>query len=231
MRSTAVRYLLRPMLPGDIPQVMEIERQSFPTIWPQTAYKRELRNRLARYLVATEPPQDEAPEPAQSPEPPEPPRQGFWPGVRRLLGAEPEPAPTSELIVGSLGLWLMVGQGHIVTIAVRESQRRRGIGEWMLIAALNLAIQEEQETVTLEYRRSNLAARALYAKYGFTEVGVRRRYYSDNHEDAVIMTTPPILTPQYQDLLRDLSEAHRRRWSHLYGTDSQMMRRLPRPAD
>lgn len=231
MRSTAVRYLLRPMLPGDIPQVMEIERQSFPTIWPQTAYRRELRNRLARYLVATEPPRDEAPEPAQSPEPPEPPRRGFWTGVRRLLGAEPEPAPTSELIVGSLGLWLMVGQGHIVTIAVRESHRRRGIGEWMLIAALNLAIQEEQETVTLEYRRSNLAARALYAKYGFTEVGVRRRYYSDNHEDAVIMTTPPILTPQYQDLLRDLSEAHRRRWSHLYGTDSQMMRRLPRPAD
>jgi len=231
MRSTAVRYLLRPMLPGDIPQVMEIERQSFPTIWPQTAYKRELRNRLARYLVVTEPPRDEAPEPAQSPEPPEPSRRGFWTGVRRLLGAEPEPAPTSELIVGSLGLWLMVGQGHIVTIAVRESHRRRGIGEWMLIAALNLAIQEEQETVTLEYRRSNLAARALYAKYGFTEVGVRRRYYSDNHEDAVIMTTPPILTPQYQDLLRDLSEGHRRRWSHLYGTDSQMMRRLPRPAD
>ena len=217
MRSTAVRYVLRPMLPGDIPQVMDIERQSFPTTWPQTAYKRELRNRLARYLVVTEPPQDEAPEPAPSPEPPEPSRPGFWTGVRRLLGAEPEPAPTRELIVGSLGLWLMVGQGHIVTIAVRESHRRRGIGEWMLIAALNLAIQEGQETVTLEYRRSNLAARGLYEKYRFTEVGVRRRYYSDNHEDAVIMTTPPILTPEYQALLRQRSEAHRRRWSHLYG--------------
>jgi ribosomal-protein-alanine N-acetyltransferase len=217
MRSTAVRYVLRPMLPGDIPQVVEIERESFPTTWPQTAYKRELRNRLARYFVVTEPPQDEAPEPDQTVEPLEPSRQGFWTGLRRLVGAEPEPPPTRELIVGFLGLWLMVGQGHIVTIAVRESHRRRGIGEWMLIAALNLAIQEEQETVTLEYRRSNLAARGLYAKYGFTEVGIRRRYYSDNHEDAVIMTTPPILTPRYRSLLRERSEAHRRRWSHLYG--------------
>lgn len=217
MRSTAVRYVLRPMLPGDIPQVVEIERRSFPTTWPQTAYKRELRNRLARYLVVTEPPQDEEPEPAPTAEIPEPSRQGFWTGLRRLLGAEPEPPPTSEFIVGFLGLWLMVGQAHVVTIAVRESHRRRGIGEWMLIAALNLAIQEEQETVTLEYRRSNSAARALYEKYGFTEVGVRRRYYSDNHEDAVIMTTPPILASRYRALLRERSEAHRRRWSHLYG--------------
>ncbi len=218
MRSTALRYVLRPMVEADIPQVVDIERESFPTTWPQTAYKRELRNRLARYLVVTEPPEDQAPEPAQSPEPPEPSRRGFWTGLRRLLGAEPEPPPppTSELIVGFLGLWLMVGQGHIVTIAVRESHRRRGIGEWMLIAALNLATEEEQETVTLEYRRSNVAARSLYAKYGFVEVGVRRRYYSDNHEDAVIMTTPPILAFRYRALLSERGDAHRRRWSHLY---------------
>jgi ribosomal-protein-alanine N-acetyltransferase len=101
----------------------------------------------------------------------------------------------------------MVDDAHIVAIAVRESYRRRGIGETLLAEAIDLAMRNFQETVTLEVRRSNTAAQALYEKYRFLKVGVRKRYYSDNHEDAIIMTTPPIQHPSYRELL----DYHRRK--------------------
>lgn len=213
MRSAAVQFVIRPMLEADIPQVVDIERESFPTMWPQTAYKRELRNRLARYFVVTEPPE---PESAPPPEPAAPTDEGLWARFRRRLPGGPPVPPTRERIVGFVGLWLMMGQAHIVTIATREALRRSGIGELLLITTLETAVQEEQEVVTLEYRRSNEAARSLYEKYGFTQSGVRRRYYADDHEDAVIMTTPSILTPEYRALLRERKEAHRQRWPDLY---------------
>src|SRR3990170_8118192 len=176
---TTVRYTLRPMTAADISQAVDIERESFPTLWPQTTYRRELQNRLARYIVAVEVSEASLPAP-----PPAPERPGGWgEAVRRLLGTEPQPPPTSELILGFLGLWLMVGEAHIVTLAVREAYRRRGIGETLLVAALEVATQNGQDTMTLEVRRSNEAAHALYDKYGFTRAGFRSRYYSDNLED------------------------------------------------
>ncbi len=69
----------------------------------------------------------------------------------------------------------------------------------------------DRPLVTLECRASNEAAQGLYEKYGFRRVGVRRRYYSDNREDAVIMTTESILTPSYGALFRRLKEEHRAR--------------------
>jgi ribosomal-protein-alanine N-acetyltransferase len=201
------------MTAADIPQVMDIERESFPSMWPQTAYKRELKNRLARYMVLVEdsaddlPPQGEAAVLVGSP---------WRRAMRRLLRNEPEPPPTRELIVGLIGLWLMVDQAHIVTIAVREVFRRRGAGELLLIAAIELALANGMDAVTLEYRRSNLAARALYEKYGFLNAGLRRRYYSDTKEDAIIMTTPPLFSRSYQEKYQRLRQDHQERCGHLY---------------
>jgi len=231
MQTTAVRYQVRPMDLADISQVMEIERQSFPAMWPQTAFKRELQhNRLARYLVAVEQ-QPEAEDEGACPEsavgmgprpvdtqPPSPwltrPRLGRWVAeLKRLFGSEEEPGPpaTREPIVGFVGVWLSVDEAHIVTIAVPESHRRRGIGELLLIAAIHLAILNHRQVVTLECRISNEAARALYEKYGFRRVGIRPRYYSDNQEDALIMTTESIHSPSYQALFQHLQQEHRER--------------------
>jgi ribosomal-protein-alanine N-acetyltransferase len=66
--------------------------------------------------------------------------------------------------------------------------------------------------VTLEYRISNSAARALYDKYGFEQVGVRARYYSDNHEDAVLMTTPPFRSSRFRRLLAQRMAELEQRW-------------------
>jgi ribosomal-protein-alanine N-acetyltransferase len=186
------------MTEGDIAQVMDIEREAFPSSWPQTAYKRELQNKAARYLVITEL-RDEAGE--ASP-------RGMWGAIRRIVGGE---APAGEHLLGFIGVWLMVGEAHIVTVAVREAYRRMGIGERLLIACVEMAQEYGQELVTLEVRASNAAAQELYVKYGFDRAGLRVRYYSDNHEDAVIMTTPPIASPEFRIRFETLKAQHRER--------------------
>ena len=86
----------------------------------------------------------------------------------------------------------MVDEAHITTFAVAPAWRRRRIGERLLLAVLDLAVARGAREATLEVRLSNLAARRLYEKYGFRPVGIRPRYYSDDHEDALIMTTEPL---------------------------------------
>ena len=90
------------------------------------------------------------------------------------------------------GMWLMVDEGHIITFAVHPEWRRQHIGERLLLAFLDLAADRGAHEATLEVRLSNLPARRLYEKFGFRPVGLRPRYYSDNGEDALIMTTDPL---------------------------------------
>ena len=186
----------------DIPQVAAIERESFPTTWPQTAYKRELANNLARYLVLV----DRGHPPVAEQERPQ--RRSLF----GLFGRRDDVTPTSDYIVGYVGVWLMVDQAHIVAIAVREDYRGLGLGELLLADAIELALDNQQASVTLEVRKSNLIAQRLYEKYRFLKVGTRRRYYSDNHEDAVVMTTPPIQDEPYTEHLRYLRDVWMDRW-------------------
>jgi ribosomal-protein-alanine N-acetyltransferase len=189
----------------DIPQIMDIERESFPSMWPQTAYRRELQNRAARYFVVAEE-RDEPPEGQEA--------SGWWSSLRRIVRADGSRG--REHILGVIGAWLLVGETHIVTIAVRGSHRRMGIGERLLIAVLELAIDYDMECVTLEVRKSNEGAQALYAKYGFDRVGLRVRYYTDNNEDAVIMTTPDLQSRSYHALVARLKAEHQRRFADLW---------------
>ena len=199
---TATRFYVRPMTESDIPQVADIEGESFPTTWPRTAYKRELSNRLARYLVLIDRTHAQVQPPAKKP------RRISFPFFKPRDEAE----PTTDYVVGYVGVWLMVDEAHIVAIAVRESYRRKGLGERLLYDAIELALANEQESVTLEVRRSNTGAQALYEKYRFLNVGVRKRYYSDNHEDAIVMSTPPIQHENYTEHLAYLREALEKRW-------------------
>jgi len=222
MRVAQVRCKLRPLESGDIPQVMDIERESFPSMWPQTTYKKELKNKLARYLVVYEPIGEG---PAGQDEPDS--GQGPLSAVKRLF--TPAQA-TQERILGLVGLWCMMGEGHIVTIAVRQAYRRQGLGELLLLAILDAAREAGQDGVTLEYRISNHEARRLYEKYGFTQVGVRARYYSDNQEDAVLMSTPPLRSSKYRALLAERIEEQRSRWGDDYPLASAAPRLIGAPA-
>lgn len=99
-------------------------------------------------------------------------------------------------IVAYGGMWLMVDEAHLTTFAVHPGWRRQRIGERLLLAFFDLARDQHARELTLEVRLSNLSARRLYEKYGFRPVGLRPRYYSDNNEDALIMTTDPIDEPR-----------------------------------
>jgi len=109
-------------------------------------------------------------------------------------------------VVGFAGMWMMVDQAHITTFAVDPAWRRQGIGARMVLALLRMAETLGARQATLEVRLSNMGARRLYERFGFRPVGVRPRYYTDNGEDALIMTTDDLDSP---DMLARVSRLAR----------------------
>ncbi len=187
---------IEPMAASDLAQVMEIDQTAFPSPWSTRAYEYELRyNEMAHYFVARLDPAALA----------RAARGGLWQRLQRLW-ARPASAPAPPL-VGYVGYWLMAGEAHISTIAVREEYRGRSLGELLLAFTLQDAARRSAHVATLEVRVSNLRAQQLYLKYDFEKVGMRKAYYSDNNEDAFIMTTPPLHSAAYQEKQRRLRTA------------------------
>jgi [ribosomal protein S18]-alanine N-acetyltransferase len=92
-----------------------------------------------------------------------------------------------ERIVGYGGMWIIIDEAHVTNIAVRAAYRGRKLGERLLAELAMKAYRLGAQRMTLEVRVSNIVAQRLYGKFGFRGVGVRRGYYSDNNEDALIM--------------------------------------------
>jgi ribosomal-protein-alanine N-acetyltransferase len=113
-------------------------------------------------------------------------------------------AREDDRVVGYAGLWLSLDEAHITTFAVHPDRRRRKVGERMLIRLFDLATELSAEWLTLEVRASNVGAQRLYEKYGFRPAGIRRRYYSDNNEDAIIMWTERLRDRGVQDRIAKL---------------------------
>ena len=211
-------YAIRPARETDVSQLAEIEKEAFPTTWPPTSFRRELSNRMASFLVAYEVPEYEHLNSSASHEPPSTSSdaathglRGLWRRLLRRKAPAPLPADSAERIAGYVATWYMTDEAHITGIAVRESLRGNGLGELLLIASIELAMRRLSRVVTLEVRVSNHVAQSLYTKYGFSQVGLRKGYYSDNHEDAYIMTTDPIFSPAYSEQLHTLVETYKTR--------------------
>ncbi|NGP46549.1 ribosomal protein S18-alanine N-acetyltransferase [Bacillaceae bacterium SIJ1] len=96
-------------------------------------------------------------------------------------------AETAEKIVGYCGMWVIIDEAHITNIALLPAQRGKKLGEALLKHAIQLIQEKGGRTVSLEVRVSNKIAQNLYKKLGFQYGGVRKGYYTDNHEDAVVM--------------------------------------------
>ncbi len=116
-------------------------------------------------------------------------------------------ARSGDEILGYAGLWLMVDEAHITTFAVAPDHRRSGVGQAMLLHLLGLAESVGASVATLEVRVSNTPAQRLYQKYGFRPVGVRTRYYTDNNEDALIMTTDELTSREMRRRVARLAAA------------------------
>ena len=189
---------------SDVPRVIEIERLAYPTQWPPSAYRKELQdNRWAHYIVLRDRKivEERTAVPAQEYEKP---RRIFPLSLLPSRSAMTMPTPDLASIIGFAGLWLMVDEAHITTIAMHPDYRRRGLGEFMLVGLIDIAYSIRAKWVTLEVRVSNYSAQNLYRKYGFREAGLRHRYYSDNQEDALIMWTDEINSPVYKQKFQDL---------------------------
>jgi len=92
----------------------------------------------------------------------------------------------------------MTDEAHVTTIASAPTMRGRGVGEFLLVALIHRGMEVGARWMTLEVRASNSVAQSLYRKYTFKEMGVRRRYYSDNGEDALVMWTDALDSESFQ---------------------------------
>lgn len=166
----------------DIPKVMKIERRSFPTPWPESAYHYEIRYRSNSHFYVLQPRGAGAPSLSE-----------------RLMQLGRRSDPDHPLILGYFGLRLLSDRAHLANIAVHPAWRRRGLGEFLLLAALEEAFEHDRWQVTLEVRPSNRVAIRLYGRLGFHRTGVRRAYYQ-NGEDGIIMTLGPVTVSEIRRL-------------------------------
>jgi [ribosomal protein S18]-alanine N-acetyltransferase len=200
--------VLREMTARDLDEVRRIERAAYTDAWSRRVFEQELRNGFSRYVVAVLPPEPTAPgAPERAPA-----ARGPLAGLReRFRGRPPEP------LGAFAGVWYMVDQLHLVTIAVDPPLQGRGLGQRLLLEVYRLAVEAELGSVVLEVRVSNAHARALYERYAFRPTGTLRDYYKDNHEDALVMQTPPLDSPEARATLDRLESDHRARHPELWG--------------
>lgn len=170
--NQALPYTIRPMEPGDVPVVAAIERLSFPTPWPTSSFLYELSNRnRSFYHVLLKPEQGGSAISGRR-----------W---RRWLRGIAE-RPEESRVIGYVGFRLQSIEAHISTVAMHPDWRGKGLGELLLLTAVEKALELESSVVSLEVRASNRVAQNLYRKYGFRFTSVHRGYYRDG-EDAWLM--------------------------------------------
>lgn len=112
-----------------------------------------------------------------------------------------------NVLCGYGGLWIVWREGHITNLTVHPSFRQQGLGSLILIVLMEMARKAKLKLLTLEVRSSNEGARKLYARHGFRETGLRRGYYLDNGEDAVIMHCDQLLDDTLHNLLKERRNA------------------------
>jgi [ribosomal protein S18]-alanine N-acetyltransferase len=109
-------------------------------------------------------------------------------------------------VIGYAGFWLILDEAHITTIAVRPELRGQHYGEVLLQQLIEECYNKRAKWITLEVRASNTAAQNLYYKYDFKSLGLRKKYYQDNDEDALIMWTENIWDTKFKEKLASLKE-------------------------
>ncbi|AGG06242.1 Ribosomal-protein-S18p-alanine acetyltransferase [Dehalococcoides mccartyi] len=200
-------YFIRPIKDEDIPELNQIDREAFPTMWPATNFKREMENIMAHYMVLVDGDSSNQAGPKTN--------INIWKWLWNCIYHDStilQPVADHPKVIGYGAIWVMAGSAHLVSVAVREAYRRKGFGELLLINSLKEAIKHKCFEMTLEVRVSNIVAQNLYLKYGFAIKGIRKKYYLDNHEDALIMTLDSIDSPDFPAKLEGYKNSHTRKW-------------------
>jgi ribosomal-protein-alanine N-acetyltransferase len=167
--SLALRY----MRFDDIPQVVAIDKQAFSTPWSPRSYAYEIGESTYSHMLVLE---SSTVHEVQG-----------WKRLVRRFGGAPNTHRVEREVIGYGGLWRIVDEAHVSTIATRPDQRGQGYGELLLAAMIAKAVRLQAGYIVLEVRISNGIAQKLYTKYGFKTEGIKKRYYRDNNEDAYDM--------------------------------------------
>ncbi len=194
-------FVVEAMTIEHVEEVRELERRCFSTPWPRESFYYELeRNRMARYIVLRRLSQDPA----------VPPVPATAPGLlQRIFGVRNR--VNSNSVVGFAGLWMMVDEAHITTLAVSPDHQGKGLGELLLVAITEISAAYGAKMMTLEVRPSNAIAQKLYEKHGFSGHGIRPHYYSDDGEDAVVMWSEELGAAKSQQRFQELRDSLQRR--------------------
>jgi len=177
--------IVAPMTPDDLDEIMPLERRCFADPWTRRMYLSDLTtNAAATYLVVRH--GDAGTQ-----------GRGEGQAVENVLAVSPSLHVAASPILAYGGLWLLLDEAHIATVASHPDWRGCGLGQWLMLALLDAAMARGAATSTLEVRAGNLPAKRLYEKLGYEVAGVRKRYYRDG-EDGLIMTTPPLAEPVMQ---------------------------------
>ena len=128
-------------------------------------------------------------------------RDSFRQELERNVAARYLVAEKDGQVIGYAGAWIILDESHITNIAIEESRRGLGYGRALTTALMQYLSNLGAAYATLEVRRSNLRAQNLYKSLGFVELGVRKRYYEDNREDALIMVCDhmPAADPDFEE--------------------------------
>ena len=103
-------------------------------------------------------------------------------------------------VIGYIGYWQIEDEGHITTLAISNSYKRKHVADKLLYILMNDARSKDIKWLTLEVRLSNLPAINLYKKYNFKQLGIRKKYYQDNNEDALILWTENLNDDKYRSI-------------------------------
>ncbi|MFE1745323.1 ribosomal protein S18-alanine N-acetyltransferase [Coleofasciculus sp. H7-2] len=186
---------LQPLTAEQLLAVVELDQLCFGQLWTLDGYKRELESPNSDLLVIEEVSGKERVI-SQSTQYG---RENFAPTALSTEGD----SPLERSLVGIGCLWAILEEAHITILGVHPNYRGQGLGQALLYALLKKAWKRRLEWATLEVRASNRPAQSLYEKFGFQEVGRRRRYYKDTGEDALILWRSGLQTPEFQQTLSD----------------------------
>ena len=151
-----------PALSADVDRLLGLERESFSVPWTRKMFEAELTGNPFAHVFTA-----------------------------RTAGERPEAGRADE-IVGFVCFWVVFEELRLMDVAVDPKVRRQGIAARLVGCALKFGVDSGARRALLEVRSSNVAARRLYERFGFREVGVRARYYTDPVEDAALMELDPI---------------------------------------
>lgn len=205
--KTVTFLQLQPLTADQLLAVVELDQLCFGQLWTLDGYKRELASPNSDLLVIEEFSGKEREVIGQSTQ---------YVGENAAptaLSPEGDP-PLERSLVGIGCLWAILEEAHITILGVHPNYRGQGLGQALLYALLKKAWKRRLEWATLEVRASNRPAQSLYEKFGFQEVGRRRRYYKDTGEDALILWRSGLQAPEFPQTLSDWHSSIRDRFRY-----------------